>query len=311
MLTDKVEGKIASTAWRPVMMYLALAYGIAWVLWLPLVLGPSGLRVTRYDAYLPFFGSLGTVGPLIASFLAVRYETGRWAMPSRFFPTKRWSSWLNLLTGPVLTILAFVVIPYMICIAPGHKLIALGFLTPLSAVWPNMLGGPLEEEFGWRGYLLPRLAGRMGNTWSTLVVGVIWASWHLPLFLYRGWTGVSFWYFLPEITALGGVRVARILRDGAQYSWTHPGALRLQYVPDHAGQGFLSPAALRQPRRERDHFGLYGGGCPADDCGHTRAVGRARRRPVMMGGGGNELRGLSGEGFDPIGCVLCAAKRAH
>jgi uncharacterized protein len=202
MLMDKVEGKAAATAWGPVMLYVALAYGIGWVLWLPLVLGPSGLRVTRYDAYLPFFGSLGTVGPLIASFVAVRYETGRWGMPSRFFPTKRLWSWVNLLWGPVLVIAAFVVIPYMICIAPGHKLIALGFLAPLSAVWPNMLGGPLEEEFGWRGYLLPRLAGRMGNGWATVVVGVIWASWHLPLFLYRGWNGASFWYFLPEVMAV-------------------------------------------------------------------------------------------------------------
>jgi len=202
MLIDKVEGKTAATAWGPVVLYVVLAYGIAWMLWLPLVLGPSGLRVTRYDAYLPFFGSLGTVGPLIASFVAVRYETGRWAMPSRFFPARRLWSWVNLLTGPALTIVAFVVIPYMICIAPGYKLISLGFLTPLSAVWPNMLGGPLEEEFGWRGYLLPRLASRMGNTWSTLVVGVIWASWHLPLFLYRGWTGASFWYFLPQVMAL-------------------------------------------------------------------------------------------------------------
>jgi membrane protease YdiL (CAAX protease family) len=66
----------------------------------------------------------------------------------------------------------------------------------LSAVWPNILGGPLEEEFGWRGYLLPRLSARIGNTWATLSVGAIWASWHLPMMLTDVW-GVSFWCFLP------------------------------------------------------------------------------------------------------------------
>jgi uncharacterized protein len=190
-----------ATSWKPVALFVALAYGIAWLLWLPLVLGPSGLRLTHYDANLPFFGSLGTVGPFIASFLAVRYETGKWAMPGRLLPTMRLRSWINLLTGPALVIAAFVVIPYMICIAPGHKLISPGFLIPLLAVWPNILGGPLEEEFGWRGYLLPRLSARIGNAWSTLLVGVIWASWHLPLFLCRGWTGASFWYFLPLVVA--------------------------------------------------------------------------------------------------------------
>jgi membrane protease YdiL (CAAX protease family) len=121
-------------------------------------------------------GSLGTVDPLIASFLVVRYETGIWAMPSNLLPTKGLLTWLNLLTGPAIAIIAFVVIPYVICVVPGHKLISLSFLTPLLAIWPDILGGPLEEEFGWRGYLLPRIAARSGNIWATLVVGVIWAS---------------------------------------------------------------------------------------------------------------------------------------
>jgi membrane protease YdiL (CAAX protease family) len=200
MPTPEAMQDTETLAWKPVVLFLVLAYGIAWVLWLPLLLGPSGLHLTKYDANLPFFTSLGTIGPLIASFLTVRYETGRWAMPSRLFPAPQLRSWLNLLTGPALTILAFVIIPYMICIAPGHKLIPLRFLVPLLAVWPNILGGPLEEEFGWRGYLLPRLAARIGNLWATLAVGVIWATWHLPMMLAHVW-GISFWYYLPLLTA--------------------------------------------------------------------------------------------------------------
>lgn len=200
MLRTEVKEEVATPGWKPIVFFLVFAYGVAWILWLPLVLGPAGLHITRYDAYLPFFGSLGTIGPLIGSFLATRYEKGRWAMPSRFLPTMRLRSWLNLLTGPVLITIAFVIIPYMYCIAPGHKLISLRFLVPLLAVWPNMLGGPFEEEFGWRGFLLPRLSARIGNTWATLVVGVLWASWHLPLMVTHLWG--SFWYFLPLVTAV-------------------------------------------------------------------------------------------------------------
>ena len=200
MLRTEIREEVATPVWKPIVFYLVFAYGTAWILWLPLVLGPKGLHLIKYDVSLPFVGSLGTIGPLLGSFLATRYEKGRWAMPSRFMPTMQMRSWLNLLAGPVLTIVAFVIIPYMYCIAPGHKLIPFRFMLPLLAIWPNMFGGPLEEEFGWRGFLLPRLSAHIGNTWATIAVGVFWASWHLPLMLTHFWG--PFWYFLPLVTTV-------------------------------------------------------------------------------------------------------------
>jgi len=41
--------------------------------------------------------------------------------------------------------------------------------------------GPFGEEFGWRGYLLPRFVRRMGVVPALLAVGVIWGVWHWPL----------------------------------------------------------------------------------------------------------------------------------
>ena len=181
---------------KSVCLFVLLAYGIAWALWLPLLLGAKGLHLTRFDASIPFFVSLGTIGPMFASFIATRIEEGRWAMPSRFLPSPKARNLLNLFTGPALITVSFVVFPYMICVASGHKRIPLRFLVPLLAVWPNILGGPLEEEFGWRGYLLPRIAARTGNAVAAILVGVVWAAWHLPLMLAHVW-GVSFWYFLP------------------------------------------------------------------------------------------------------------------
>ena len=56
------------------------------------------------------------------------------------------------------------------------------------------------EELGWRGYLLPKLATRMGRRWATLLSGAIWGLWHAPMialghnfgFGYAGfpWTGI-------------------------------------------------------------------------------------------------------------------------
>ncbi len=47
----------------------------------------------------------------------------------------------------------------------------------------NLLWGPLSEEGGWRGFALPRLEARFKALDSSLILGVIWACWHLPFYL--------------------------------------------------------------------------------------------------------------------------------
>ena len=42
------------------------------------------------------------------------------------------------------------------------------------------------EEIGWRGYALPRLAARFGFARGSILLGLIWACWHLPLFFIPG-----------------------------------------------------------------------------------------------------------------------------
>jgi len=55
--------------------------------------------------------------------------------------------------------------------------------TVFALVGLNLFLGPLGEELGWRGYLQPALTGRLGWLRAALVVGVIWALWHAPLWL--------------------------------------------------------------------------------------------------------------------------------
>jgi len=77
--------------------------------------------------------------------------------------------------------------------------------------WPLMLGAILAstlvqagEEVGWRGYALPRLAASVGLGGASVVIGFIWALWHLPLFLIPGTgsDGQSFPIYLLHVTAL-------------------------------------------------------------------------------------------------------------
>lgn len=50
----------------------------------------------------------------------------------------------------------------------------------------TLFSGPLAEEAGWRGFALPRLQARHGALTSSLILGVLWAAWHIPLYVEGG-----------------------------------------------------------------------------------------------------------------------------
>lgn len=61
---------------------------------------------------------------------------------------------------------------------------ALGPITALSLALALLIVG---EEVGWRGFALPYLMGKWPALWSSLVVGAVWALWHLPNFFLPGY----------------------------------------------------------------------------------------------------------------------------
>jgi len=61
----------------------------------------------------------------------------------------------------------------------------------VSFVATFIFGGALFEEPGWRGFALPRLQRLHGPLVGTLILGVQWAFWHVPLFLTPSWAASS------------------------------------------------------------------------------------------------------------------------
>lgn len=64
-----------------------------------------------------------------------------------------------------------------------------GYVTP--GAWLAWTTGPLGEEAGWRGYFLPRLLGRFQPLTASLILGLIWAIWHVPLYIHSNFSTVG------------------------------------------------------------------------------------------------------------------------
>ncbi|MDI6644035.1 MAG: CPBP family intramembrane metalloprotease [Methanobacteriaceae archaeon] len=133
---------------------------------------------------VPF--NLGAWGPFVAAFLLTYYNTGIQGvirLLKRGLDYKFDKIWfipilllMPLITGASLFIAALI----------GNSLPSLNifdepWLILLWFFYLLFLGGPLQEEFGWRGYALDRLQSNRSALTSSIILGVIWAVWHFPL----------------------------------------------------------------------------------------------------------------------------------
>ena len=104
---------------------------------------------------------------------------------------KRWR------VPPVSYALALIAIPAAIIIAsavlPGKEAGTPTFVGPAVVIGPLiqgvvfLIGGPIQEEVGWRGFALPVLQERIRPFQAAVVLGVIWGGWHLPQFFVSAW----------------------------------------------------------------------------------------------------------------------------
>lgn len=60
------------------------------------------------------------------------------------------------------------------------------FIKQLPTIFPLIILGPLSEEFGWRGLLQKRINKEFPPITGSVIIGVIWSLWHLPLFYMTG-----------------------------------------------------------------------------------------------------------------------------
>jgi hypothetical protein len=118
-------------------------------------------------------------------------------------------------------------------------------LKPLFSVVPMFIVltifAGMGEEFGWRGFALPRLQARHNALVSSLIVGLVWGIWHIPLFLTQGTTQSKWLADAGWIPAVLGYTVF-CMAWSIQYTWVFnntKGSVLLAAVMHGAGNVWL------------------------------------------------------------------------
>jgi uncharacterized protein len=231
---------------RSVWIYYAISCAWAWLAWSPLVLGSDGLKLIQAHASLPVFTCIGTLGPLFACFISHRVESGDWRAV-RLLPSSR-SQWLWLLIGPLLVLGSlFVIFPALISKgSPAgwhwHPAVLAGLWLPMFNY--NLLGGPLFEEFGWRGFLQARLQKAMTPWVAAICVGILWAAWHFPLFLVH-WSSASPLTYVVIVIGLSSLMAYAFNASGQSVV-----VAILMHSAFNAASRFLGPFLGETPTRE-------------------------------------------------------------
>ena len=179
---------------HPLVSFFVMAFAFAWLVEAPVVLSATGTGLLPYELPRVTAAILLAVatyaGPTVAAFIMTGVTEGRAGIGRLLRRYVQWRvgiQWyLFVLLGiPIIVLLGGIVVPGALdSFQPVILPLLLAY--PMAFLMTFLLGGPLGEEPGWRGFALPRLERRFGPLVGASLLGVLWAFWHFPLF----WSGV-------------------------------------------------------------------------------------------------------------------------
>ncbi|MBK9714850.1 MAG: CPBP family intramembrane metalloprotease [Kouleothrix sp.] len=190
---DQIQAPARGATWlqrHPLLAFFALTFGMTWPFLIADALGSRGLLPFRVPLLvMPLVGYM----PSFAALIVVGATAGRpemRALLSRLLIWRVGLRWYAVaIAGPAVVSLGASALANLIGGAPAASLLSPRVVgMPALAVAGNavllfvvsaLING---EELGWRGFALPRLQARHSALTASLILGVVWALFHLPLF---------------------------------------------------------------------------------------------------------------------------------
>jgi membrane protease YdiL (CAAX protease family) len=194
----KTKWRRETPEWRNLALFLLIAFGWSWAIWFGMINGlitsPKGLGTPLENAVetitlIPLL-LLSPFGPTISAFLVTLVFEGKSGVKrlwGRFYKGKFSPMWLAvvILLQPVYFLAARLLSEALGVSQPPVAWLGVPLIV-VESLFVNTIHGGLSEEFGWRGYALPRLQARFTAPLASLILGVVEGLWHLPFVFWPG-----------------------------------------------------------------------------------------------------------------------------
>ena len=176
----------------PLTSFFTLTLAVTWLAFIPYYYSTDSI---------PWF----TFGPMVAGITMAAVTGGLNQVKSLLAATFRWK--VNPIWYVAAIGLPFASQFFSVLLNPlfGSAAPAWGNIPPVMEIIPMValllvFSGPIGEEIGWRGFALPRLLEKYSALSASLILGSVWAIWHLPLILVNDFT--AYGALMPVIAAI-------------------------------------------------------------------------------------------------------------
>ena len=171
---------------HPVAAFFVLTYVLTWSVWVPMAVG--GVTVRQGSAWPTHVA--GLFGPMSAAIIVSAVTAGRGGLARLARASIRWrvdARWYLVALSPAL-FFALAAVGMAVAGRGVPDIAELSRFSGLPAVaaplmWLLLMVAAYGEESGWRGFAVDSLLRRHSLLPTALVVGVLWAAWHVPSLL--------------------------------------------------------------------------------------------------------------------------------
>ena len=171
--------------YRPVLFFV-LAYLFTWMFWIPAVFLPENIGIILM--------LMGLIAPAVIStifVLASDSEALKQDLKNKVFGFYK-VKWQNVILA-IIVFAAIIVASILLSLLFGQSIEQLAFTEDFSFTGVGIAGAfitilvaSIIEEVGWKGYCEDSIGDYMNWFWESMIFGVLWSLWHLPLLFIPG-----------------------------------------------------------------------------------------------------------------------------